>query len=77
MVVLQGLRLTLAGVVLGVLAALGLSRFIASFLFGVQPWDPGVFVGVPVVLALVALFAVWLPALRASRVSPLLALRVE
>jgi putative ABC transport system permease protein len=69
--------LAIAGVVLGLCAAFGLTRLIASFLFGVKTWDPVVFVTVPVVLAAVALLAVWLPALRASRLDPMQALRVE
>jgi predicted permease len=77
MVVFQGMRLTLAGVVIGIAAAFGLTRFIASFLFGVDAWDPFVFVSVPLVLSLVALLAVWLPARRASRVNPIDALRYE
>jgi putative ABC transport system permease protein len=77
MVVMQGLRLALVGVAIGVAAAYGLARLIQSILFGVDPRDPLVFVGIPVVLAAVALIAVWLPALRASRVDPLTALRCE
>jgi predicted permease len=77
MVVFQGMRLTLAGVVIGIVAAFGLTRFIASFLFGVDVWDPLVFVSVPLVLSSVALLAVWLPARRASRVNPIDALRYE
>ena len=77
MVVFQGMRLTLAGVVIGIAAAFGLTRFIASFLFGVDAWDPFVFVSVPLVLSSVALLAVWLPARRASRVNPIDALRYE
>jgi putative ABC transport system permease protein len=76
-VVLQGMRLALAGVALGVAAAFGLTRLIASFLFGVKPSDPLVFVAVPIVLSAVALIAVWLPARRASRVDPIDALRYE
>jgi ABC-type lipoprotein release transport system permease subunit len=57
--------------------ALGLTRFIASILYDVKAWDPLVFVSVPVLLAAVALLAVWLPAGRASRVSPIVALRYE
>jgi ABC-type lipoprotein release transport system permease subunit len=54
-----------------------LTRWIASFLFGVKPWDPLVFLVVPIILVGVALVAVWLPAMRASRVDPILALRHE
>jgi len=77
LVVWQGMRLALVGVVLGIAAAFGLTRFLASFLFGVKSWDPLVFVTVPLILALVALLAVWLPAMRASKLNPLQALRVE
>jgi ABC-type antimicrobial peptide transport system permease subunit len=75
MVVLQGARLAAIGVVIGLASAFGLARLVASLLFGVKAWDPAVFVSVPIVLALVALAAVWLPALRASRVDPIVALR--
>jgi putative ABC transport system permease protein len=77
MIVLQGMRLALVGVVLGVLSAFALSRVITSFLFGVHAHDPGVFVGIPVLLSTVALLAVWLPACRASRVDPVVALRYQ
>ncbi len=77
LVVWQGMQLAIAGVLLGVCAAFGLTRLIASFLFGVKSWDPVVFVTVPVILAAVALLAVWLPATRASRLDPMEALRVE
>jgi putative ABC transport system permease protein len=77
MVVLQGLRLTFAGVVCGLAAAFGLTRLIASFLFGVKAWDPLVFFVVPVILVGVALVAVWLPAMGASRIDPIHALRYE
>jgi cell division protein FtsX len=77
MIVVQGMRLALLGVAIGVAGAFGLSRLIASFLFGVQPWDPLVFVSVPLLLAAVALFAVWRPAIKASRVDPMSALRTE
>jgi putative ABC transport system permease protein len=77
MVVLQGMGLVLAGVVVGVGAALALARFIASLLFGVQTWDPAVYVTVVVVLSAVAWAATYLPARRASRVDPMIALRYE
>ena len=75
MVVMQGMKLAFAGVVIGVGAAFALSRYMSSLLFGVQPRDPLVFVGVPLLLAAVALLAVWVPAARASRIDPLGALR--
>jgi predicted permease len=80
MVVLQGTGLALAGVVVGVGAALALVHFVSSItalLFGVGASDPVVFAGVPVILMIVALASVWLPALRASRVDPIVAMRVE
>jgi predicted permease len=77
LVVWHGMRLAIVGVVIGIGAAFGLTRFIASFLFGVKTWDPFVFVTVPVVLSLVALLAVWMPATRASRLDPQQALRIE
>ena len=77
MVVMQGLWLAIVGVVIGVASSYGLARLIQSILFGVQARDPLVFVGIPIVLTVVALIAVWLPAMRASRVDPLTALRYE
>jgi putative ABC transport system permease protein len=77
MVVFQALRLTAAGVVIGLAAAFGLTRLIASLLYGVKAWDPMVFSAVPIVLIGVALISVWLPAMRASRVDPIQALRYE
>jgi putative ABC transport system permease protein len=77
MVVLQGMWLALVGIVVGVSASFGLARFLAAFLFGVHEFDPLVFAGVPVLLAGIALIAVWLPARRASRVDAIVALRYE
>jgi len=77
LVVLHGMKLAVLGVVIGVAAAFGLTRLMASLLFGVKTWDPMVFVTVPVILTVVALLAVWLPASRASRLDPMQALRVE
>jgi predicted permease len=77
MILLQGMGLALVGVAIGLASAFGLTRVIASFLFGVKAWDPLVFISIPVLLSVVALAAVWWPALRASRVEPTIALRYE
>jgi ABC-type antimicrobial peptide transport system permease subunit len=77
MVLRDGARMTLAGIGIGVIAALLLTRLMASMLFGVSPTDPVTFVGVAGVLCLVALLACYLPARRAMKVSPVVALRYE
>jgi putative ABC transport system permease protein len=77
MVVFQGMTFSLIGVVAGTVAALVLARLINAFLFGVKPWDPTVFVAVPVLLTLIALLAVVIPAARATKVDPMTALRYE
>ena len=77
LVVWHGMRLAVSGVVLGLGAAFGLSRLIAGFLFGVKTWDPAAFLSAPLILSAVALFAVWLPATRASKVDPMQALHTE
>ena len=77
LVVWQGMRLALVGVVAGIAASFGLTRLLSTFLFGVRPWDPAVFVSAPLILAAIALLAVWLPAARASKVDPMQALRAE
>lgn len=73
----QGMKLALIGVAVGTAASFGLARLLSAFLFGVKPWDPPVFVLVPVILTGVALLAVWPPAARASKVDPIKALRAE
>jgi ABC-type antimicrobial peptide transport system permease subunit len=77
MVIWQGMWLALIGVVIGVGAAFGLTKLVASLLYGVKQWDPLVFVSVPLILSAVALLAVWLPAIRASKLNPMEALRTE
>jgi ABC-type antimicrobial peptide transport system permease subunit len=77
MVVVQGMRTTLIGVVIGMTSAFWLTRVLAGFLFGVTPHDPATFVAVPFLLSAVAVVAVWLPARRATRIDPLAALRSE
>jgi ABC-type antimicrobial peptide transport system permease subunit len=71
------MRLALSGVALGVIGAAALSTLLASQLFGVSPRDPMTYVGVAGMLIAVALASGYLPALRASRVSPMTALRAE
>ena len=73
----QGLKVVFAGVVLGLVGALALTRFIRSLLFGVTPSDPLTFAIVSSLLILVALIAGSVPARRATKVDPLVALRNE
>ena len=77
LVIGQGLRMALIGVVTGIGAALGLTRLMANQLFGVSAHDPLTFAGVAVLLILVAVAACFLPARRAMRVDPIVALRCE
>jgi putative ABC transport system permease protein len=77
MMLKQGMRLLGAGLVLGFVGAIALSRLIRSLLFGVSANDPLIYASVTLVLALAALFACWIPARRASRVNPMITLRAE
>jgi predicted permease len=77
LVMKEGMGLTLAGVVTGLLLALGVTRFLASLLFGVTPTDAPTFAAIAVFFGAVALLACWVPARRAARVDPTVALRSE
>lgn len=73
----QGMTLAVIGSVIGLGIALGATRLLKSILYGVDAMDPTTFIGVTFLLATVALLACWIPALRASRVDPMVALRAE
>ena len=77
MLINQGIRLAMCGAAIGLASAFGLTRLIATLLYGVKPRDPIVFLCVPATLILVALSAVWFPARRATRINPVEALRYE
>jgi ABC-type antimicrobial peptide transport system permease subunit len=77
LVLRQGMRLTLVGLLIGLLLALSFSRLLGSLLVGVSSRDPFVFVGVTLILAAVSLLACYIPARRAARVDPVLALRQD
>jgi ABC-type antimicrobial peptide transport system permease subunit len=77
MVVLEGMKPTLLGVAIGLAAALAMGRLVTSLVFQVKPTDPMTFLAVAALLALIALFACVIPAYRASKVNPVVALRNE
>jgi len=76
-VLTRTLRLTLMGIALGIVASFVVARLIASLLFGTTPTDPATFAGMAALLCAVALIAGYLPARRASRIDPMVALRAE
>jgi predicted permease len=77
MVLKQGLLLSAAGSAVGVIGAIGLTRFLSSYLYGISATDPVTFILVPLLITGVSLLACWLPARRAARVDPMVALRCE
>lgn len=77
LVVWQGMRIALVGVIAGVATSFLLTRLLSAFLFDVKPWDPAVLVSAPLILTATALLAVWLPATRACKIDPTQALRSE
>jgi ABC-type antimicrobial peptide transport system permease subunit len=77
LVMVSGAKLAVSGVVVGLLGAAALSRIMASQLYAVGATDPLTFAGVGLVLALVALVATYVPALRAARIDPVLAIQGE
>jgi putative ABC transport system permease protein len=77
MVLGEGLRLVIAGLVLGLAASLAVTRFLDTMLFGIQPRDAATFAGVVIVLSAAAMLGCLVPALRAMRVDPMIALRAE
>jgi putative ABC transport system permease protein len=77
MVVTRGVKLVTVGVGAGLVAAAGLTRVVASLLYAVTPFDPLTFIAVPAILASVALLACVIPAGRAARLNPIIALREE
>jgi ABC-type antimicrobial peptide transport system permease subunit len=77
MILGQGLIFTAIGVGVGLAIAFFASRVLSGFVVGVSPHDPAIFLSVPVILAMVMMAACWLPAWRAARIDPTLALRQE
>ena len=77
LVVWQGMVVALAGIALGLMAALALTRVLSSMLYQVKATDPITFGGVALLLSAVAFLACWIPARRASKIDPIIALRYE
>ena len=77
LVIRQGMGLTIIGLIVGVAAGSVVTRVLSDMLYGVSTHDPFVFVGAPLLLLVVAFLACYIPARRATRIDPLVALRYE
>jgi len=77
MILRQGVSIIAAGLLSGIVLALAISRLVGNFISGVSPYDPLTYLSVSAILAAVALFACYIPARRATRVDPMVALRYE
>jgi len=73
----RGFVLASAGMIAGIGCALAVTRLMTGFLYGVSPFDLGTFVGIPTLLGLIAMLACYMPARRATKVDPIVALRAE
>jgi ABC-type antimicrobial peptide transport system permease subunit len=73
----RGMVTTLAGLAVGIAAAYALAPMIASLVYGVSPQDPATFIGIPLALAAAAALAIYIPARRAMKIDPIVALRYE
>jgi predicted permease len=77
LVISQGMKLALIGMMFGTIAAMVVTRYVGSLLYGISPTDPGTLIGVLLLVLVTALLACWIPARRATRTDPMLALKAE
>jgi len=76
-IIWQGMSMTMIGVIVGLIAAFGLTRSLSALLYGVSSTDPLTFVGISTLLIIVALSACVIPAIRATKIDPMVALRYD